>query len=135
MQDKWTEEMVITRFQEAARMIKKLPAVKPKGYFNLWPEIIYRPNEMIFMDEKPKKWLPNPESLSRMYQTCQWLSFLNNIEDRKLIIMRAKLIPWKVICKSFSINRSSANKRYKKALLVIIENLNLSEATIDNAKF
>ena len=124
MEDKWTKEKVIQRFKEAVQTARRLPTVKPQGYFTIWPEIKYRPNEMIFMDEKPKKELPNHQAISRMYQTCEWLLFLDNNHDSKIILMRAKLIHWKVICKDFGIGRSAINKRYGKALLVIVEKLN-----------
>ena len=54
MEDKWTEETVTQRFKEAVQVIRKLPNVKPQGYATIWPEIKYTPNEMIFMDDKPK---------------------------------------------------------------------------------
>ena len=122
MQDKWTEEMVIQRFREAIMVVRRLPNVRPQGYFSLWPEIKYRPNEMIFMDDKPKKYLPNPEEISHMNETCSWLRFVNN-NNCKLIWMRAESLSWKTICCYFSINRSAANKRYKKALSAIVKRL------------
>lgn len=37
----WTEEKVILAFKEAIRTLKKLPPAKVRGYFNIWPQVIY----------------------------------------------------------------------------------------------
>ncbi len=112
----WTEEMVIHAFEEAIRTLKKLPSEKLRDYFTSWPEVIYTPIEIIRMDQKPKKWPATRESISRMEKTCAWIHFLTEIEERKIIWLRAKRTPWKLICGELGFSRATANRKWKNAI-------------------
>lgn len=48
----WTVKAVEEHFREAILTLKKLPPVKQKGYFSLWPEVIHSPNELLFRKKK-----------------------------------------------------------------------------------
>ena len=37
----WTTHEVETRLVEAADVLKRLPEQKVRGYFNVWPEMVY----------------------------------------------------------------------------------------------
>ena len=45
-------------------------------------------------------------------------------EDTSLILMRAKGVPWKAICRHFSISRATANRRLEYLLCLIAWRLN-----------
>ena len=46
----WTAECVADHFEEAFRTLRKLPPVKAKGYFNVWPEIARTRREIAAME-------------------------------------------------------------------------------------
>jgi len=119
----WSEEMVVKAFEEAIRTIRKLPSPMLRDYFSSWPEIAYTEIEIIRMDKKPKRWRATPESISRMEKTCEWINFLEEIGERKLVWLRAKRTPWKLICGEFQISRATANRKWKNAIRQITLNL------------
>lgn len=112
----WTEEMVIKAFEEAMRTMRKLPSAKLRDYFSSWPQVIYSEIEILRMDQKPMKWRPTPESITQMEKTCAWIHFLTEVQDRKIIWLRAKRTPWKLICCEFAISRATANRKWKNAI-------------------
>lgn len=119
----WTEELVVAAFEEAIRTIKKLPSAKLRDYFTSWPQVIYKEIEILRMDQKPKKWPATPEAISRMEKVCGWIFFLEEVEERKIIWLRAARTPWKLICCEFCISRATANRKWKNAIRTITQNL------------
>ena len=119
----WTEEMVISAFEEAIRTLKKLPSAKLRDYFTSWPEVIYTPIEIIRMDQKPLKLTASAESVSRLEKTCAWINFIESVDDRKIIWLRASKAPWQLICNQFGISRATANRKWKNAILTITHKL------------
>lgn len=119
----WTEEMVIEAFEEAVRTLKKLPAVKLYDYFSTWPEVVYTEREIARMDQKSKKWPATSEAISRLERTCNWIHFLDEVDERKLVWLRAKKTEWKLICCEFGISRATANRKWKNAILKITNEL------------
>jgi hypothetical protein len=120
----WTEAEVIKAFEEAIRTLKKLPSEKLHDYFTIWPEVIYTPIEIIRMSQKPKKWSATPEAISRMEKVCKWIHFLESVEERKIIWLRATRISWRFICYEFGISRATGHRKWKKAILTITQKLN-----------
>jgi hypothetical protein len=112
----WTEEMVIRAFEEAIRTMKKLPSEKLRDYFTSWPQVIYSEIEIIRMDQTPKKWPATPEAISRMEKACGWILLLKEVEERKIIWLRAKRTPWKLICGELGFSRATANRKWKSAI-------------------
>ena len=119
----WTEEMVIRAFEEAIRTMKKLPSAKLRDYFTSWPQVVYSEIEIIRMDQTPKKWPATPEAISRMEKACNWVLLLKEVEERKIIWLRAKRTPWQLICGEFGISRATANRKWKNAIRTITQNL------------
>lgn len=115
----WTEEMVEKTFEEAIRTMQKLPTAKLRDYFTSWPQVIYSEIEILRMDQKPKKWPATPEAISRMEKACGWVLLLKEIEERKIIWLRAKRTPWKLICGELGFSRATANRKWKSAILQI----------------
>jgi hypothetical protein len=112
----WTEEMVEKTFEEAIRTMQKLPTAKLRDYFTSWPQVIYSEIEILRMDQKPKKWPATPEAISRMEKACGWVLLLKEIEERKIIWLRAKRTPWKLICGELGFSRATANRKWKSAI-------------------
>jgi len=112
----WTEEMVEKTFEEAIRTMQKLPTAKLRDYFTSWPQVIYSEIEILRMDQKPKKWPATPEAISRMEKACSWVLLLKEIEERKIIWLRAKRTPWKLICGEIGFSRATANRKWKNAI-------------------
>ncbi len=112
----WTEEMVILAFEEAIRTLKKLPTAKLRDYFTSWPQVVYSEIEILRMDQRPKKWPATPEAISRMEKACGWILLLKEVEERKIIWLRAKRTPWKMICGELGFSRATANRKWKSAI-------------------
>jgi len=121
---KWTKEQVAERFEAAVRTLRRLPPVRVRGYISSWPEIIYTKREIAMMDRKPKRWPPTAEAISDMEETCKWINLLTEIDDRRVIWLRASRLPWKEICVKLGVARSTANWRWQKAILTITNKLN-----------
>jgi hypothetical protein len=115
----WTEAEVIKAFEEAIRTLKKLPSERLRDYFTIWPQVIYTPIEIIRMDQTPRKWSATPESISRMEKVFSWIHLLDSVEERKIILLRAKRTSWRLICYEFGISRATANRKWKNAILGI----------------
>ena len=111
--------MVILAFEEAMRTLKKLPSAKLRDYFTSWPEVIYTPIEILRMDQKQPKWSATPDSISRLEKTCVWVNFLESVDDRKIVWLRASKTPWQLICNEFGISRATANRKWKNAIRTI----------------
>ena len=120
----WTVDDVAARFAEAAETAHKLPRVRPGGYFNPWmtlamqvperypdPERLYRPMP------------PSPQAVERMLETMRWVQWLE-VEQRHLIWMRAKHYEWKFICRRLGRDRTTAWRRWQKALQIVVDHLN-----------
>ncbi len=119
----WTAKDVENHFREAILTLKKLPSARLKGYFSVWPDIIYTPNEMIFQEKKPMRILANPEAVTRLEQTFEWMTWIS-IEERKLIWKRAAKIGWKTICWDLGCSRATVWRRWNIACNKIASRLN-----------
>ncbi len=109
---KLDEQQIIARIKEAVLTIRRLPPIKVQGYFNAWPDIIYTEIEIIKMDKKTKIWAATPDAITRMEEVLKWILLIEEVDDKKMIWMRAKGIPWEEISRIFGFSRVTANKRY-----------------------
>jgi hypothetical protein len=122
--DSWTVELVESRIEDAAHVIRRLPAVRMPGYFNTWPTMLVEFADRVGREpERMRLPPPSAEAITRMEQTLEWLRSLNG-EDAKLVWARAEGTPWKYICCRFGIARATANRRYAYALALIAWRLN-----------
>lgn len=119
MENRLTEKEIITRFKEAVATLRRLPPVRVQGYFNSWPDIIYTEREIMRMDQKTRIWPATPDAIARMEKTILWLNLIEEINDRKIVWMRAENIPWEIICKRFEISRAYAFRKWKNAIHAI----------------
>lgn len=122
---KWTAKMVEEYFLEVISTLKKLPSVKQRGYFTLWPDIVHSPNELIFQEKISSKCKATPEEIGRIDKVFDWLVWLKP-EERKLIWKRASRVKWQSLCREFGYNRITAWRKWNFALEKIAKRLNNS---------
>jgi hypothetical protein len=99
----WTSETVAARFESAAHTARTLPGSKVQGHFNVWPQIVRSSWERLSADE--------------------WVLWLEE-EQRHLVWMRAKRHAWRDITRRFGCDRTTAWRRWNKALQVVADQLN-----------
>ena len=119
----WTPSLVEERLSEAAFVLKRLPAERRRGYFNVWPQIVHDFADKVGQEPRPMRVLPSPAAISRMEETLSWTVGLDPI-DGKIVWMRAHGERWKTICWSVGMQRSAAHERWLYALCVIAWRLN-----------
>ncbi|MDP2430515.1 MAG: DUF6362 family protein [Pseudomonadota bacterium] len=120
----WTIEDVANRFHEATQTSRRLPRVRVQGYFNVWP--LFARQEWEAMSGKEielRPMPPPPEAVERMLEAMRWVQWLEE-EQRHLVWMRAKEYEWKDVCRRFGCDRTTAWRRWQRALGVVAGHLN-----------
>ena len=93
----WDEKMIAQRLIEAANIMRRLPAVTVQGYVSSWPEMLFSDIEKMQMELKSEKWPATPEQITKMEEACRWLRWVANVDDRRLLWLRAERVQWKLI--------------------------------------
>jgi hypothetical protein len=120
----WTPERVRDRLTEAADVLKRLPAERVQGYFNLWPEVVHDFADLVGQSPEPMRLPPPPPAaITCMEETLDWVKFLAP-DDARLVWARAEGAPWKAICWRFGVARATAHRRWQYGLAVIVLRLN-----------
>lgn len=120
----WTIEDVAARFTEAAETGRRLPPVRVQGYFNTWPAFVRKEWEAFSSDDREyRPFPPSPQAIDRMLQTMRWVQWLE-VEQRHLVWMRAKDYEWRDISIRFACDRTTAWRRWQRALQVVAGQLN-----------
>lgn len=119
----WTLDEVAERFREAAETAHRLPPVRVQGYFNTWPAIRREAREIYTDPDRVLRFPPTPEAISRMESTLRWVLWLEE-EQRHLVWMRAEEWEWKDIGRRFACDRTTAWRRWQRALSIVVEQLN-----------
>lgn len=119
----WNVDMVAERFREAAQTARRLPKVTVQGYFNTWPAILRQPWETYSGDDVLYRFPPDPAAIDRMEETMRWVLWLTE-EQRHLVWMRAEERGWREICRRLGCDRTTAWRRWQKALSVVADHLN-----------
>lgn len=126
-QSNWTLEDVAARFEEAARTGRRLPPVRVQGYFNTWPVIVRQEWESFAADKRDeydyRPFPPSPEAVARMLETMRWVQWLE-VEQRHLVWMRAKRHGWRDITIRLACDRTTAWRRWQRALQTVADRLN-----------
>ena len=118
-----TEKYVEERLREAARTLRRLPEEKVKGYTSSWPAIKRDAMEILQMEAQPMRIRPSSEDISEMEEVMfVWLRWLD-VEERKLVWLRAERVRWKLICGRFGVGRTKAWEMYKQALVMIAKRI------------
>ncbi len=120
----WTLNDVASRFIEAVHTSRRLPPVRVQGYFNVWPLFARQEWEVMSnTDVELRSMPPTPEDIERMLEAMRWVQWLEE-EQRHLIWMRAKEYEWKDVCRRFGCDRTTAWRRWQRALAVVASQLN-----------
>lgn len=119
----WSIEEVAARFEEAADTARRLPRVRVQGYFSVWPAFVREAWEGFDRDYEYRPLPPSPEAIERMLEAMRWVQWLED-EQRHLVWMRAKRYEWKDICRRFGCERTTAWRRWQRALGIIVDRLN-----------
>ena len=122
----WTVDDLAAGFAEAAQTARCLPRVGVQSYFNVWPAIIRQQWELLSHEEIEMRPIPpSPQAIERMMQAMSWVQWLD-VEDRHLVWMRAKNVAWNRIARRFGCNRATAWRRWKKAIQLVADSLNVA---------
>ncbi len=120
----WTSEAVADRFAEAADTGRRLPPVRVQAYFNTWPAVVRQQWETLANEEPVyRPFPPSPQAIDRMLETMRWTLWMDT-DQRHLVWMRAQGYGWKSICARFGCDRTTAWRRWQKALARIAAHLN-----------
>ena len=126
----WTLDDVAARFSEAAETGRRLPPVRVQGYFSVWPAFVRKEWEgFADRDYQYRPLPPTPEAIDRMLEAMRWVQWLEE-EQRHLIWMRAKQREWKDICRRFGCDRTTAWRRWQKALQIVVDHLNAARTGV-----
>jgi hypothetical protein len=120
IEQRWDKEAVATRLEEAADVLARLPEVRARGFFDLWPRLLGEPCR----HARPAA--AAPEAIDRTDEAIGWLMWLEP-EERRLVWLRAEGVPWKRITHRLGIGRTSAWQRRASALLKISVRLNAAD--------
>jgi hypothetical protein len=123
----WSSQGVADRLWEAARTAHRLPPVTVQGYFSLWPVIARSEYERMACDEpRPVRFEPTPQEVDRMLQAMRWVQVLE-LNERHLVWMRANRHDWQEIGKRFACDRTTAWRRWRRDMNVLVTKLNAGE--------
>jgi len=119
----WTTEDVTNRLIDAARTAHRLPPVRVQGYFNVWPIIVRTEYERMASDQTPiYRFPPTPAEVERMIAVMRWVQCLE-VEQRKLVWMRAERWRWYDIGKRFGVAPRTAQRHWAIAIQTITDYL------------
>lgn len=119
------------RFESAVYTLKRLPPVRVMGYKCVWPEIILSEAEKLQADKLPLRLGPPLASaISEMEETIQWIFFLDDELERRLVWLRAARVPWKPIVGRLGYCRTTLHYRYRVAIYTITIRVNLAQRSV-----
>ena len=125
MSEHWTPVMVEQRLEEAASTLRRLPPVRVQGYVCTWPAVIREFYEA-YGSEAARIRLgpPTAAAITRMDETLEWLRWLADPEEVRIVWARACGLPWKLLCYRFGAGRTTLWRRWSMALITIATRLN-----------
>lgn len=126
---KYTVTDVADRFEEAAQTLHRLPRVGVQGYFNAMPEVIRTAAETLQEEKLPMRLgPPSAEAISKMEEVLEWIWWLDDEDERRLVWLRAERVVWKRICWRLGCGRTKAWQMWTYSLLKIVTRLNTKQA-------
>jgi hypothetical protein len=121
----WCSEDVAARFHDAVVTGRRLPPVRVQGYFNLWPPMVRQAWERYPAEDRKLHFPPDPADVDRMLEAMGWIQCLE-VESRHLVWMRADNYDWNEIGRRFGCCRTTAWRRWKLSIQIVVEQLNAS---------
>lgn len=126
----WTVDDIAARFADAAETARRLPRVRVQGYFNVWPAFVREQWESLASDERVyRPFPPSPAAIDRMMETMKWVVPLT-VDERHLVWMRADGYEWHQIGKRFGCERTTAWRRWQRALGKVAQHLSHTESGV-----
>ena len=119
----WTMARVQDRLELAADVMKSLPAVRPQGFFNAWPEYFHSFADQVGQEPRMRRPLPSPRMITEADAAMLWLRWVDK-DIAQILWARANRKAWKGICWEHGISRAAANRRHEYGLAVIVWRLN-----------
>ena len=123
IEQRWDNEAVARRLEEAADVLARLPDDRVRGLYDLWPRLMGAPGG------PARPGAPAPEAIDRMDEALRWLLWLEP-EERQLVWLRGEGLPWKWITRRLGIGRTTGWQRWTTALLKIAVRLNAAAEQI-----
>lgn len=115
------------RLEDAARTLRRLPAVRVPGYISAWPPIVRSAAEAYgWENATAPRIAPSPQAISQMEEAFTWLAWLKNPDDMRIVWLRAEGVRWKPICWRIGISRTTAWQRWAAAMITIANRHNTS---------
>ena len=96
------------RLEDAARTLRRLPAVRVPGYISAWPPIVRSAAE------------------AYGWENATAPRTLKNPNDMRIVWLRAEGVRWKPICWRIGISRTTAWQRWAAAMITIANRHNAS---------
>lgn len=135
MSKKYTVTDVADRFEEAAQTLHRLPRVGVQGYFNAMPPVIRTAAEVLQEEKLPMRMgPPSADVISRMEEVLDWIWWLDDEDERRLVWLRAERVIWKRICWRLGCGRTKAWQMWTYALLKIVTRLNAKQGGRQNVR-
>ena len=119
----WTVSQAADRLELAADVMHSLPAVKPRGFFNAWPDYVISFADKVGQQPRMRRPRPSPRMITEADEAMLWLRWLEK-DIAQILWARANRKVWKAICWEQGIGRATANRRYEFGLAVIVWRLN-----------
>src|SRR5918995_6671090 len=120
IEQRWDNEAVARRLEEAADVLARLPDERVRGLYDLWPRLVGE------ACGHARAAAAAPEAIDRMDEALGWLMWLEP-EERRLAWLRAEGLPWKWITRRLGIGRTTAWQRWTTNLLKIAVRLNAED--------
>lgn len=114
----WTTARVQDRLELAAGVFRQLPAVKPTGYFNAWPEYFHSFADQVGQEPEMRRPRPGPRQISEAEEALLWLRWLER-DDARIVWLKANGKPWKAICWEIGLSRPAANRHWQYGIALI----------------
>lgn len=122
---RWNEKSVMAHLEEAAGIHRRLPEVKVRGYYSLWPETLKDDWHRLYdaMHSKTRLGPPMPPEVTYHEQIMAWLRWLDPY-SQKIVWMRANRVPWKIIASAIGKGKTTLWQEMKSSLSLIAAKLN-----------
>lgn len=128
-----TVKDIENRFYHAFAVYRRMPPVKPQGYFNLWGKIcgyaspenknIFLPYDLELAEEVSDKWWPILIQKCP-FDTCELIKYRCGcpiIDNTKTVWTGVR--SWYDVSQEFHIHQNTAIKRWRKAMEYLLNNL------------
>ncbi|KZK84940.1 hypothetical protein PsAD13_01474 [Pseudovibrio sp. Ad13] len=113
---------IVDRLELAASTLRRLPnppRSTPRRDGNTWPQVIHDVHEAYGYNKTQIRAVPSAKDIQLMEEAIDWLRYIPQPDDRKILWMRAEGFRWRPICIQVGLTRSTAHRRAVAAVLTI----------------